>query len=276
MPRIKIQNRTDLANITKINGVYNLASADLQKADLPFIDLQGADLQKANMARARLPGARLQGANLRKALLMGTELGGADLTGADLQGADLRSVQLESANLQGADLRKADLDGAYLLLAKLEGADLRGAKNVPKNANLKGAILTNEDLKKNEENNVWVSDEQCVGKEDPISLDPIPVNKGFRLKADELTSNPDDLINCFDIANLATMVKRDRTLNKPSFSPRTRKPIEGIDLQRIDNYIELNPTVGGRQKRKTNKGRKTKRTKKTNKRKNKASRKMRR
>lgn len=273
MPRIKIQNRSDLEKITKINGVYNLTAADLQKANLPFIDLQGAVLRKANLARAHLPGAKLQGAKLQQALLMGTELGGANLTGADLQGADLRSVQLESAILTGADLRKADLDGAYLLFADLRGADLRGAKNVPKNANLTDAILKNEDLEKNEENNVWVSDEQCVGKEDPIGLDPIPDNKGFRLKADELTNDPDNLINCFNIDNLATMVKRDRTLNKPLLSPRTRKPIEKIDLDRINNYIELNPTVGGRKKRKTNKRRKTK---KTNKRKNKTSRKMRR
>lgn len=62
--------------------------------------------------------ANLNGANLRW----------LNLCGADLRGADLRGADLRRAYLRGADLREADLRGTYLYEADLRGTDLRGAK----------------------------------------------------------------------------------------------------------------------------------------------------
>ncbi len=72
--------------------------------------------------RAQLNGAQLNTANLRyldlsESSLLGAYLGGADLTGANLRGA----------RLSQADLRRAFLTGANLTNARLEGANLAGA-----------------------------------------------------------------------------------------------------------------------------------------------------
>lgn len=272
---IIIKSREDLNRIPKINGVYHLVSANLKEADLVFVDLNGAILNKANLTKARLIGAKLEGSQLEKANLMLAELGGANLQNANLNKADLRSAKLENANLeganlkganleganlhtanlQGADLRGADLEDANLRRAILQGADLRGAKNIPEHAKLEGAILTDEDYENRNINNSWIPDEKCSSEKDPISLEEIPANRGFRLKADENPTNPDSLNNCFDVASLAEMMK----LNRPLISPLTRADFTDVDKERIRNYIQLHPS-GGRQNRKSNKQRKTTKT----------------
>jgi uncharacterized protein YjbI with pentapeptide repeats len=294
---IIIKSREDLYKIPKINGVYHLVSADLKDADLPLEDLTGAilnkaklgkahligailegsQLEEANLTLAKLEGANLKNANLKKAILRNAKLESANLQDANLKNADLESADLHSANLQGAKLESANLEDATLMRAnlqgadlrgaklkdadlrgaKLQGADLRGAKKIPENAKLEGAILTDEDYENRNKNNVWISDEQCSGKEDPITLEEIPADRGFRLKADENSADPDSLTNCFDVASLAKMMK----LNKPLLSPLTRKDFTEVDKERIRKYIELHG--GRRQNRKSNKRRNTKRTIKT-------------
>ncbi len=75
--------------------------------------------------KAQLNGAQLNTANLRyldlsESSLLGAYLGGADLTGANLKGARLSQADLRCAFLVGANLQNARLEGA-----NLSGADLR-------------------------------------------------------------------------------------------------------------------------------------------------------
>ncbi len=107
-----------------------LARANLQEADLSFVNLIGADLS---------------GANLRRARLRATALHKADLKGADLQGAQLRSAGLGKADLRGANLKGADLSRANLQMADFRGANLKGA--TLRHAMLWGSIFENANLK---------------------------------------------------------------------------------------------------------------------------------
>jgi choice-of-anchor C domain-containing protein len=93
----------DLTNGTDLNHA-NLAGANLRGATLIAADLTGADLSGADLSTADLNGANLRYvnlfyANLRKADLTGATLIAADLTGADLSGADLTNASLHSDTL---------------------------------------------------------------------------------------------------------------------------------------------------------------------------------
>ncbi|HVI59941.1 MAG TPA: pentapeptide repeat-containing protein [Luteimonas sp.] len=98
-------------------------------------DLAQADLSKANLISAELDGANLKRANLQ----------GADLTRASLRGADFSNADLGNASLQLADLREADLRGAKLDHADLRFANLRYAK--AGEADLRTALVAPEQLK---------------------------------------------------------------------------------------------------------------------------------
>ena len=80
----------------------HLWRADLQGAQLGWIDLQQANLIAANPRQTCLVGANLAGASLI----------GADLREADLRRSCLRYCSLWRADLRGADLRGADLERA--------------------------------------------------------------------------------------------------------------------------------------------------------------------
>ena len=289
MPPIRIKNRSDLENIEETNGRYVLIGADFRDSDLPFTNFFFAKLDKAKFNRAYLIRSIFKNAQLKKAEFIMAKLGAADFEDANLTGADLRTADLQNTNFKGAILKNASLGRAMLLFTNFQGADLRGADlrdamrydsanfqgadlrgakfNEEHKLYFKGAIFTDEDLKDKSSdsvNEVWVADEVCAGQQDPISLDNIPADRGFRLKADELKRDKDNLINCFDISVMAELVKSNRSSNKPLISPRTRKPLTSIDIERIDKYISLNPS-GGRQKQKSKKQRKGKKSRKSRK-----------
>lgn len=91
----------------------NLAGADLEMANLPYVDLRGANLQ---------------GANLRGAMLWGAILDDACLDDADLTCADLTWSDLCGCGMKGTLLVEADLDEA--LIDRLEEAVTAGAGNM--------------------------------------------------------------------------------------------------------------------------------------------------
>ncbi|MGV9870540.1 pentapeptide repeat-containing protein [Rhodococcus koreensis] len=77
-------------------------------------DLAGADLTRADLHDSQLNETSLAGADLTGANLSGTNLSDSNMAGAVLQGADLRGTVLTHANLAGAILVDAKLDGANL------------------------------------------------------------------------------------------------------------------------------------------------------------------
>ena len=97
----------------------------------------------------------------------------------------------------------------------------------------------------------WTPDADCVDQEDPVSMENIPIGRGFRLEAEN---------RCYNIETVAQM----KQLQTPLVGPMSRIPFTEQDKRRIRDYLRNNSTqqtIGGR-KRKT-KGIKTKRTKRT-------------
>lgn len=142
---------------------------------------------------------------------------------------------------------------------------IRGSDPYVEGANLEGAILedlfgtTPEDLHRisnqpvppitnhttnhttNHQNVIpWTQNADCVGQEDPVTMDTIPDGHGFRLEAEN---------RCYDALALAEM----RRLNRPMVGPMTRIPFTPNDIQRIDAFRTANPTlrVNGGKKRRT-------------------------
>jgi uncharacterized protein YjbI with pentapeptide repeats len=95
-------NGFDYQHIGAIGPKASLSEADLNKADLLFVDLSGANLR----------GADLSEANLEYADLIGTNLENANLSEAILENADLSEAIISGANLSGTKLEEADLNEA--------------------------------------------------------------------------------------------------------------------------------------------------------------------
>ena len=72
-------------------------------------------------------------------------------------------------------------------------------------------------------------DDDCEGEEDPISKDPIPKGRGFRLEAEAVDTNP-DLKNgrCYDVESLINI--------QSQIGPMTRKNFTRKDKRRIAAY----------------------------------------
>jgi hypothetical protein len=104
-----------------------------------YADLQGADLCYLNLSNACLNAAKLQGAGLMGTNLTAAQLIGADLNGANLRGANLSYALLSNAHLRGASLRGANAFGADLRDANLEGTEFWETKYL-NHAALRGAI----------------------------------------------------------------------------------------------------------------------------------------
>ena len=249
---IRIQNSEDLARAPRReNGTYNLQGANLSDADLIIAQMPGANLRGANLVSAVLEGANLEEGDLRYAFLNSSNLQEINLQRANLQGATLVDTNLQRANLQGAILENAVLTGANLQGANLQGANLQGANLT--NANLEGVNLEGaKGINLNQTR--WTQDADCVGQEDPVSMDTIAEGRGFRLEAEN---------RCYDVETMAQM----KRLRRPLVGPMTRIPFTEADKRRIDGYIRDNPnpsSSGGkklRTRRKERKGRKTRRGK---------------
>jgi len=111
----------------------NLASADLNGADLTEVNFSNANLrwarlESANLAKANLIKAYVGGARLEKANLSRADLGEANLGRAALKQANLNRANLEKTNFWNAELNHADLQYANLKHANLSYAELRLAK----------------------------------------------------------------------------------------------------------------------------------------------------
>jgi len=114
---------------------------------------------------------------------------------------------------------------------------------------------------------IWTQDEDCVGQEDPVTLDVIQEGKGFRVHLVDANNNV--ITRCYDADMLAQMLRNHMRNNPrmPMRDPMTRIEFSLNDVRRINDYIRANPRGG--KKRKTRKNRKTKRSKRVNKRTNK-------
>jgi len=85
----------------------------------------------------------------------------------------------------------------------------------------------------------WPQDEDCVGQEDPVSMENIPPGRGFRLEAEN---------RCYDVNTLSQIKRMGTSL----VGPLTRIPFTENDKRRIDEYIINNPNPllnGGKKKR---------------------------
>lgn len=241
--RITIRTIEDLQNVPRLpDDIYNLHRANLTDADL-----QGANLHRAN---------------LRRADLTNTNLAGADLTGADLTGAILRNTIFFD------DEQFANLDGA------------RGGPNVlniirtiereRERRHLERRELERREIERPRRYSLppilpsipsepWVADEECAGKEDPVTFDIIPKDRGFKLEDDK----KNNLEYCYDVVTLAKIMGKNPT---NPLSPYTRIPFSKDDVRRIKNYTRRYP-IGGN-KRKTYKKRKMKKVTRKNRSKN--------
>ena len=233
--RIRFRNMQDIINA--------------RTTDFTGADLQGADLQEADLENYTFVSANFQGANLQGAYLSNSDLTNANLEGANLEDTFLRNTILRNANLRNPNMRMAFFDDTDLLGANLEGANLEGVLGLDEDE-LRELINPNT-------NNTslpipstpWIQDQDCVGQEDPVTMESIPEGKGFRLEAEN---------RCYDASTLSEMKKR----RVPLIGPMTRNPFTPNDLMRIDQYIRdnLNTTSSGGKKRTTNKKRKTRKT----------------
>lgn len=125
---VKPSNWTDKSDLGGVKG------AELEAADLGYMEASGAFLAKADLSGARLKGADLSESDLQNATFVkfdpysrNTFFGIADLTDANLSEADLRGADLRIGHLRGAYMMNADLTGAFLNSADLDGATLEDA-----------------------------------------------------------------------------------------------------------------------------------------------------
>jgi uncharacterized protein YjbI with pentapeptide repeats len=133
LAKLNLSQTNLIDNNRKAPSHIDLASADLQGANLADSKLQrmigmGVDLSKAYLPRAKLQQARLQRANLEYANLHGAYLIAADLKYANLRGAQFQGAHLQSAHFNKTDIRdavfeRANLADAYFLELHLQNHD---------------------------------------------------------------------------------------------------------------------------------------------------------
>lgn len=270
---LRIRRINDLENAPRLqNGAYNLEGSEfVDSVNLNGVDLQGANLKDvdvrfATFVGANLQGANLQGANLKRSVFREAQLSNADLSGANLSFAVLRGANLTGANLTNANLTGATLTGAILTDAVFTGAILSDVIGInPTDAIFTGAIFSNiftitprqrpqfHPVPQARATTLWTQDEDCVGQEDPVTMEAIPAGRGFRLEAEN---------RCYDALTLAEM----RRLNRPMVGPMSRIPFTQNDIRRINEFRAANPNIrvtGGKKRRKTKKIRKSKRRRMT-------------
>lgn len=141
-----------------LNGAY-LHQVNLQDADASYANFSAADLTDANLARANLDLANMIEANLQDADLSLCSMKETDMTGATVDRAMfsgatmieaiLSKAQGEHVALNGANLERANLAESNLAYANMERAILTGANlswtNLSK-ANLEKANLSEANL----------------------------------------------------------------------------------------------------------------------------------
>ena len=114
--------RSSVSSHGEHRAPLNLAGADLEMANLPYVDLCRANLKGANLRGADLRGASLRGAKLCGAKLDKACLDAADLTGSDLTWSDLCGCSMKGTRLVDANLDEALVDWGALADAVTTGA----------------------------------------------------------------------------------------------------------------------------------------------------------
>lgn len=117
-----LRNNVDAWN--KWRSSNPVASINLYKADLRYVDLAGADLSDAILDGAYLSKADFQRCNFSGASLRKANFLQSNLRYTDFRQADLRGAYLSGVNLKGADASGADMSNAYLSHADLSNASL--------------------------------------------------------------------------------------------------------------------------------------------------------
>ena len=172
----KIVCKPGLMPIMKNSGYINCAypktaftlnqkiAWDINRSDMPIINLSGQDLSDINFEHVNLSYSNFRGnnftsinianANFTSANLAGADLSTKDLTENILTGADLRNANLTGVDLSYNELLNTILTGADLTDANLSGADLSTANIfaivdgsvILEKTKLKGANFTNANL----------------------------------------------------------------------------------------------------------------------------------
>lgn len=240
--RIIVRTESDLQSVPRLpNGSYNLARADLEGAILTGANLHGANLRRANLTNANLAGADLTNANLDGVILRNTIFFDAEQF-ADVDGARggpnvliiRRRIELEKERRR-----------EQTRIQEQERRELERTRRVSLPPILPAISL-----------GPWVADEECDGKEDPVTFDTIPEGRGFKLEDDK----KNNLEYCYDVITLAKIMRKNPTNAR---SPYTTIPFSTDDVTRIKDYMKRYP-IGGN-KKKTHKRRKMNKTKKSKK-----------
>ena len=98
------------AGLVGDDPIIELSKANLEEAELDYLDLQGITLKNANLRGAKLQGVNFNNADLRGVDLTRVELKYANITNAKLTGAILRWASCNHIRATSADSRFADLE----------------------------------------------------------------------------------------------------------------------------------------------------------------------
>ena len=137
---------------------------DINRSDMPIINLSGQDLSGLNFEHINLSYSNFRGSNFTTTNIASTDFTSANLSGVDLSAKDLTESTLTRTDLRNANLAGANLSNNELLNTILTGADLTDANlsgvnlsttnifgivdgiNILEKTKLKGANLTNANL----------------------------------------------------------------------------------------------------------------------------------
>ena len=135
-------NRSDMP-IINLPG-HDLSGLNFEHINLSYSNFRESNFTSTNIANANFTSVNLSGADLSMKDLTENILTGADLRNANLSGADLSNNQLVNTILTGADLTDANLSGADLSTANIFG--IIDGINILQKTKLKGANFTNANL----------------------------------------------------------------------------------------------------------------------------------
>lgn len=137
------RTKTDMNSLLSIVNRFfvvrrqlDLSGADMERADLRFLNLQWASFTHANLPYALFNGAKVQNATFSYAILVRANFAYAKMRDARLRRTNLHRARFWRAQMQNADFHAADLTDSMLMRANLTEADLSRAKLW--NANLRG------------------------------------------------------------------------------------------------------------------------------------------
>ena len=114
-PGVIIRNRL-AEKIDRVEGVYELAGADLRHRQWAHADLSGLSLE----------GANCEGINLFGALLVKTGFSRCNLRDAEISFSDATGANFSNANLDGAKMYRSETT-----LAHFEGAVFSERSDIP-------------------------------------------------------------------------------------------------------------------------------------------------